>query len=101
MRCGLRVKGLSWSGRGLPHFMNFVFFADAAAGRSKSASAHPPTPITLGRFIWSPTVFSAHRTSIYQGRTRRTESAAYGALTSVSRLFVDRENAPTNVRTPN
>jgi len=76
------VKGLSWSGRGLPHFMNFVFFADAAAGRSKSASAHPPTRMTVCRFIWSPTVFSAHRTSIYQGRTRPSESGMESGLTS-------------------
>src|ERR1700674_3804815 len=66
IRCGLFVKGLSWSGRGLPHVLNFGFFAAAAAGRSKTASAHPPIPITVCRFIWSPTVFLAHRTSIYQ-----------------------------------
>src|SRR5713226_3447844 len=58
IRCGLFAKGLSWSGRGLlPHVLNFAFFAETAAGRSKTASAHPPIPITVCRSIWSPTVF--------------------------------------------
>src|SRR5712691_12175746 len=48
--CGLLVSGLSCSGRGLPHFMNFVFFADATAGRSRTASVHA-TPISVCRFI--------------------------------------------------
>src|SRR5258707_11095095 len=76
IRCGLFGKGLSWSGRGLlPHVLNLGFFAERAAGRSKIASAHPPILINVCRFIWSPTVFSAHRTSIYQGTTRPSESA--------------------------
>src|SRR5258708_21871293 len=52
IRCGLCVKGLTWSGRGLlPHALNLGFFAETAAGRTKTASAHPPIPTTVCRFI--------------------------------------------------
>src|SRR5438552_16620755 len=79
IRCGLFVKGLSWSGSGLlPQVLNFGFLAEMAAGRSKTASAHPPIPITVCRFISHQPFFSAHRTSIYQDTTRPSESAESG-----------------------
>src|SRR5258708_8175668 len=52
IRCGLCVKGLSWSGRGLlPHVLNLGFFAETSAGIRRTASAHPPITMTHPRLL--------------------------------------------------